>query len=57
MPVVIAMEEGKHAYAEGRPLMDNPYANCTKESIWWAEGWKMAWWGEKTWRGETEQGA
>jgi len=51
--VIVATEEGKHAYAEGKPLMDNPYANYTTEYFWWREGWHMAWWGDKPWRDET----
>ena len=54
MAVILATEEGKHAYAKGRPLIDNPYASYTRESIWWIEGWKMAWWGDKNWREEDD---
>ena len=54
MAVVVATEEGRHAYREGKPMMDNPYAEGSPEHIWWIEGWRMEWWGEKGWRGEDE---
>lgn len=54
MAVIVAMEEGRHAYREGKPMMDNPYAEGSPEHIWWCEGWRMEWWGEKGWRGEDE---
>ena len=54
MAVIVATEEGRHAYREGKPMMDNPYAEGSPEHIWWCEGWRMEWWGEKGWRGEEE---
>ena len=54
MAVIVATEEGRHAYREGRPMMDNPYAEGSPEHLWWIEGWRMEWWGEKGWRGEDE---
>jgi hypothetical protein len=45
--VIVATEEGRHAYREGRPMMDNPYAEGSPEHLWWIEGWRMEWWGEK----------
>ena len=47
--IVVTTEEGRHAYREGKPMMDNPYAEGSPEHIWWCEGWRMEWWGEKEW--------
>ena len=46
MAIITATEDGKKAFLNNRPLIDNPYNNSTPEHIWWIEGWKMEWWNE-----------
>ena len=47
-------EQGKKAFDDGVPLIDNPYLRYTHEWDLWNEGWRDEWWSTATWRPRAE---
>jgi hypothetical protein len=48
--IVTAREDGKAAFTQHKPMIDNPYIRHTPEYDAWLEGWRGEWWATADWK-------